>query len=270
MKRISIFFLSLIMIFGLFPQVSAQESDKMNFLFLGTDSGYLPDRPAEISPSRSDAIVIVTLDKKNKQVTVSSMPRDTLLEIPGYGGEKATHAFAYGGVDLTKQSLEAMLDIKFDKYVVANMGGFVNIIDLLKGITVIPPMSFSHAGFTFVEGQSQHIDGAQALSYARERYTSGGDYARQMRMREMVAVILKMAIDSGDIEAYRPLFEQRGELVDTDFTFDEVVELYEEYGNDDLVFKDFGLLGSSYNDPAAGYVEIPDPDSFEEFLSILQ
>lgn len=269
-RRLFHFLFAVGFLLSLSLSASAQAQTKVNILLLGTDSGYSPDRPAGLRPSRSDAVLIVTLDKSNEKVTISSLPRDTLVEIPGYGKEKLTHAFAYGGADLTKQSLKGLLGIDFDYYVAANMSGFVQMINAIKGITVKPPMTFSMGSFKFTQDQTIHLDGDKALAYARERYTSGGDYARQRRMRQMVAVIAQRMIQEGDIEPYRSLFENRGELIETDLTFDEIANLFKQYGKASLSFEDFGLVGSSYTDPVAGYVEVPETTSLNELKSILQ
>lgn len=260
--------LLLVLIFVAGPgDVRAQESQKLNFLLMGTDSGY--GRPEALATSRSDAIMIATLDPGENTLTLSSIPRDTLVYIPGYYEDKINHAFAFGGIDLTKLTLESWLDVEFDYYVAANMTGYIEIVDSLEGLRVTPPTSFEISGHEFVEGVGLEIDGDQALGYARERKTSGGDYARQARMREMVKVAVEKVLEQGEIESYRSLFENRPEVVITDINFEEMVNLYETYGNENLAIEEFQLTGDGYTDESLGYIDVSHPESLAQLLEIL-
>lgn len=247
--------------------MNAQESQKLNFLLIGTDSGY--GRPEDLAGSRSDAIMIATLDAGENKLTLSTIPRDTLVYIPGYYEDKINHAFAFGGIDLTKTALEGWLDVEFDYYVVANMTGYIEIVDALEGLRVISPTSFEISGHQFQEGAEMQIEGDQALGYARERYTSGGDYARQARMREMVKVAVEKVLHQGEIESYRSIFENRSDVIITDINFDEVVTLYESYANTDLIIEEFQLTGDGYTDESLGYIDVSHPESLAQLLDIL-
>lgn len=274
MKKIfKLFVCTLLIMFGVLISVTptyAQESGKLNYLFLGTDAGYEADREEHLDKSRTDAIMILTLDPSNNTLTISTIPRDSLVDIPGHGRDKVNHAFAFGGLDLSIQTLEQWLNIKFDHYVVSNMPGFVKIIDFFNGIDVVPPTTFNWAEkFFFKKEEPQHIDGEHALGYARERFTSGGDYARQARMREMMTVIIKRLIAEGNIEQYRDAYDNRYEYILTDLPFDELVALFNEYGNENLNIVEFQLKGHGYTHESLGYIDETDPASFEELMSII-
>ena len=270
MKKI-VRFLMLMMIVSSVSIVSAETNHKLNFLFLGTDSGILQGRSESLIASRSDAVMIVTLDENEHKMTLSTIPRDGLINVPGYGNDKLTHAFAYGGPELTKKTLEEWLGIKFDRYVATNMTGFVKLMEVFETVKVVPPTTFSYGtGNDFIEGQSQEINPEQALAYARERKTSGGDYARQARMRQMVKSIIERLIDEGSIEGYRQAFENRYEYIETDFTFDELTKLFEEYGNRELVIEEYQFEGNSQRDPSAGYVEVIEDASLQGLIEIVQ
>lgn len=273
-KLIKVFsFLSIVMLLtgGLTQKNIQAQEDKINVLLLGTDAGYEADRNEALTGSRTDAIMILTLDPNENKLSVSTIPRDSLVDIPGHGQDKVNHAFAYGGLDLTLETLENWLGIEFDHYVVSNMPGFVNIIDQLGGVSVIPPTTFNWwETYFFEKDVPQDLDGDHALAYARERFTSGGDYARQARMREMMIVIINRLISEGSIEQYRDLFENRYEYILTDVTFDEIVDYYEQYANLDLFIEEFQLSGEGMDDPDLGYIDITDAQSFEELLAIIQ
>lgn len=273
-KKLQLFVCALVMMFGVVTSVAsvqAQESQKYNLLLLGVDAGYEADREEKLEGSRSDAIMILTFDEAANSLTISTIPRDSLADIPGHGVDKVNHAFAFGGVDLTLQTLEQWLGVQFDGYVVSNMPGYIKIIDFLEGIDVVPPTTFNWADqFFFVKDVPQHIDGLHALGYARERFTSGGDYARQARMREMVTVILQRLLKEGSIDQYREAFEKRYEYIQTSMTFDDFVALYAKYANPELKITEFQLTGRGYTDDTLGYVDETDPASLEELLNILK
>lgn len=252
--------------------VRAQEiTTKQNYLFLGIDSGTYAGRSDNFSGHLADAIMFVTVDPANSSVTIATMPRDGYAEIPGYGGNKVNSAFAYGGKDLMIQTLSNMFGVNFDHYVVANMDGFIEIIDTLNGVDVVPPQTFSmYEKFFFEEGVPKHLDGEHALGYARERYQTGSDYSRQGRMREMVTNIFKQVLQMDDIESYRAIFDNRPHYIETDFTFDEIKALHAQFKGKEITFNEYQLQGVSEVDDVLGWLEIITPESLAELQSIVQ
>ncbi|MHA3225986.1 LCP family protein [Globicatella sulfidifaciens] len=250
--------------------VRAQEiTTKQNYLFLGVDSG--AGRPESMNGYLSDAIMIVTVDPATNTVTLTGMPRDGYAEIPGYGGNKVNSAFAYGGKELMIQTVESMIGVTFDRYVVANMSGFVDIVDALGGVTVIPPMSFDFFGNYFFEGDvEQKLDGVHALAYARERYQTGSDYSRQGRQREMIKNMINALLQVDDIESYRAVFDNRGAMIETDFTFDEIKALHAQFKGKEITLNEHQLQGVSEVDDVLGWLEIITPESLAELQSIVQ
>ena len=101
-----------------------------NVLLIGTDARNLEEN------SRSDSIIIATLDNNNKVIKLTSLFRDTLVNIPGYGESKINAAYALGGADLLKETIRETYDINIDKYIVINFWGFEAIIDKIGGIEV--------------------------------------------------------------------------------------------------------------------------------------
>lgn len=101
-----------------------------NILLLGTD-----ERGTE-EPTRSDTIMILTLDDNNKKMKLTSIMRDTYVEIPGHGAEKINHAYAYGGVNLMIQTIEKNFNIRLDQYVKINFDGFKDLADSVGGLDV--------------------------------------------------------------------------------------------------------------------------------------
>ena len=106
-----------------------------NILLVGTDGEYVE------KGNRSDGMMVVTIDSKNKDIRISSIARDTYVDIPGYSTEKLTHAYAYEGIDLLKEVFKVNFDLDIDKYIAVNFSSFMEIIDEIGGVVVDVPES---------------------------------------------------------------------------------------------------------------------------------
>ena len=125
-----------------------------------------------------------------------SVPRDSLVEVPGYGRTKINAAFSYGGPKLLVQTIEDNTGIRVDHYVEIGFGGFVNVIDAVGGIEICPKQDMQDklANLDIKKG-CQGADGVTALGYARSRHTSSlGDIDRARHQREVVGAMGRKAI----------------------------------------------------------------------------
>ena len=167
-----------------------------NVLLIGTDARTLDEA------SRADSIIIATLDNNNKQIRLTSLFRDTLVNIPGHGEGKLNAALAYGGPELLIETIKETYGISLDKYVIINFWGFEAIIDQMGGLELNVEdymldelnkyIGESTGGndCPVTEPGLQVLNGKQALSYARIRKGVGDEYARTDRQRE---VLMKVA-----------------------------------------------------------------------------
>ncbi len=120
-----------------------------------------------------------------------SIPRDSIVEVPGYGTQKVNAAYAYGGPRLLVKTLENETGIRIDSYVEIGFGGFVNVIDAVGGIEICPKEAMKDplANLDIDKG-CQEVDGPTALGYARSRKISQlGDIDRAQRQREVVSAV---------------------------------------------------------------------------------
>lgn len=120
-----------------------------------------------------------------------SIPRDSIVPIPGHGTTKINAAFAYGGAPLLVRTIEQNTGLRVDHYVEIGFGGFVNSVDAVGGVQICPTkrMVDRRANLNIKKG-CQHVDGITALGYARSRHTSGiGDIDRAKHQREVVSAI---------------------------------------------------------------------------------
>ncbi|MBN8048516.1 LCP family protein [Paraclostridium bifermentans] len=101
-----------------------------NILLVGTDGRTLEET------SRSDSMMILTIDNKHKSVKLTSLARDTYVNIPGHGEQKLTHAYAYGGINLLVETIESNFKLDIQNYAIVNFFSFMDIINTLGGVVV--------------------------------------------------------------------------------------------------------------------------------------
>jgi LCP family protein required for cell wall assembly len=143
---------------------------------------------------RTDTIMLLhTGDGPNM---LMSIPRDSIVDVPGHGTTKVNAAFAFGGPELLVQTLEDETGIRIDEYVEIGFAGFVDVVDAVGGIEICPdqPMKDKQANLDIEKG-CQDVDGTVALGYARSRKTSGlGDIDRARHQREVVSAVGSEAV----------------------------------------------------------------------------
>lgn len=178
---------------------------------------------------RADSIVVLTVNPINESVKMLSIPRDTRTEIIGHGTTKINHSFAYGGVDLTRQTVENFLDIPIDYFIQVNMESFQDLVNAMGGINVHNYQAFTHGGHYFAEGEIE-LNGKQALSFSRMRYDDKrGDYGRQTRQREVLKSIINEGASVSSLTKYKSIFEALSKNIRTNLTFDEMVSIQKNY-----------------------------------------
>ncbi len=177
------------------------EQDGTTYLMVGSDSR--GDLTAEerkefgtgnASGQRTDSIMLLhTGDGPN---LLMSIPRDSLVDVPGHGITKINAAYAFGGAKLLTRTIENATGIRIDHYVEIGFGGFVDLVDAVGGIEICPKndMKDPLAKLDIKKG-CQEADGVTALGYARSRktYTENGDIDRARAQREVVSAIGKEA-----------------------------------------------------------------------------
>ena len=174
-----------------------------NILLLGLDS-----RSSSIS-GRTDTIILLNIDIENRKIKIVSFLRDTYVEIPGKKNNRLNSAYVFGGFDLLADTLYKNFGVRADAYVAVNLAGLVDVIDQLGGIDVdIPENKIARVnaviywyniqvlklknerdGF-LTKGGYQHLNGKQAESWARYRY-SESDFERSARQRQLMELLYK-------------------------------------------------------------------------------
>ncbi len=171
--------------------------DNVSILFVGVDDSETRGQGAE--GSRSDALMLATLNNKTKTIKLLSIPRDSYVYIPYVGyKDKINHAHAYGGTLASIETIEELLDIPVDYYVRMNFNAFIEVVDALGGIEAEVPYAmlekdeFDRNTVSLQPGL-QTLNGQQALALARTR-KQDNDIERGKRQQEILkAIITKTA-----------------------------------------------------------------------------
>lgn len=142
--------------------------------------------------SRTDCIIIASINEKTKQIKLISVYRDTYLEIAGHGLDKINHAYSYGGPALSMSTLNTNLDLDITEFVTVNFESTKDIIDQIGGVQI----TVTNAEATQIPGiykaGTYNLTGEQALAYGRIRKIDS-DYARTERMRTVVTAVFEKA-----------------------------------------------------------------------------
>ena len=158
--------------------------------------------------NRSDCIIIASINNDTKEVKLTSVYRDSYLEIPNRGLDKVTHAYSFGGAELALSTLNSNLDLNMTEFITVNFDAVAEIVNSLGGVEIdITPEEVGYfKSYTYATAQStgiassvitepgkHNLNGVQAVAYSRIRYTAGGDYKRTERMRTVLTAIVEKA-----------------------------------------------------------------------------
>ena len=174
------------------------------WLIVGSDSriGLTPEQQAqlatggEVGEGRTDTILVVHLPAlfSESTATMVSIPRDSYVEIPGYGSDKINAAFAVGGPQLLAQTVEQATGLRIDHYAEVGFGGFAGLVDAVGGVEMClsDPITDPLAGIDLPAG-CQQLDGQQALGFVRSRATPRADLDRMVHQRLFMAALIHRA-----------------------------------------------------------------------------
>ena len=203
--------------------ITLGKQDPFSVLILGVDE-------REGDKGRSDTMIVMAVNPKLKTTKMISIPRDTYTEIVGHGTtDKLNHAYAFGGIQMSMDSVENLLDIPIDYVMEVNMDGFQTIVDTVGGVSVTNPFDFTQDSIHYAAGEIT-LDGKEALSYVRMRKGDpNGDFGRQDRQKQVIEGVLHEGTSVKSLLKYRSVFNALGDNVKTNMTFDEMVDVQKNY-----------------------------------------
>jgi LCP family protein required for cell wall assembly len=234
--------------------IDLDKKQPLSFLLLGVDE-------RKNDKGRSDTIVVVTVNPKKKSMIMFNIPRDTRTEIIGRGTEdKINHAYAFGNVPMTIDTVEHFLDIPIDYYVKVNMEAFKDIVDALGGVTVTNSFAFSSDGYDFPEGTIR-LNGEKALAYTRMRKKDPkGDLGRNARQQQVIKAIIKEGASIQSITKLSDILNSLEDNVKTNLTFDEMKLIQKNYRSALEKTESFEIKGSGKRINGIYYYIVPEEE----------
>ena len=221
----------------------------LNILLFGQDN-----RQGENDNGRSDTTILCSIDTLHEKIKLTSFQRDTYVSIPGYGDDKINAAYSWGGVALSIQTIEANFGIKVDKYAVVDFKSFRSVIDGMGGIDIdlkLEEIKYINAQIdvnnqtdrtSFLdydpnkEVQTVHLDGYQALWYARDRgeenlggnpeYSfNGDDWDRTSRQRNLIETVVKSLREEASLTDLVGMVNTVGPMITTNLKKSDITFL---------------------------------------------
>ncbi|MFD6884474.1 LCP family protein [Rhodococcus sp. NPDC060084] len=173
-----------------------------NWLLVGSDSriGLTPEQEQELATGgdvgtdRTDTILLIHVPSGGGATTMVSLPRDSYVDVPGFGRDKLNASFALGGPQLLVQTVEGATGVHIDHYVEIGFGGFASIVDAVGGVDICVPYPIDDplAGLS-LEAGCQELSGPEALGFVRTRATPLADLDRMNNQRLFLSALLGKA-----------------------------------------------------------------------------
>ncbi|MFZ2361773.1 MAG: LCP family protein [Anaerolineae bacterium] len=239
-----------------------------NILLLGTDQ-----RDLEFV-GRTDTIIVLAIDEANNRASLISLPRDLYLPIPGVGYSRINTAYAFGeerqpggGLPLLMSTIERNFGIPIERYVRIDFSGFEGVVDAVGGVDVVvdcpltDELMYRYFQVYTLEPGNYHMNGEQALYYARSRKTTN-DFDRARRQQRVLLAIRKRVLEGNMLPRIPALWLAMRDVVDTNLSPADIASLAKlgaTLEGEDL----YGMvirypLVDDWVTPQGGMVQLPD------------
>ena len=223
----------------------------ISFLLLGADTGTAEEERTETG--RSDTIIVCTVNPNTKTTTLLSIPRDSYAEIVGYSDvydyygdyyDKMNHAYAFGGTEMSINTVQEFLNVPIDYYVEVNFDGLTDIVDAIGGVEITSPLTFDFYGPQFIEGETRILNGFEALQFSRMRKQDPeGDLGRQKRQQMVIKAILDKVLTMGTVVNYKNILATLEDNVQLNMSLDEILSIASGYRKSMENFQQFYVEG---------------------------
>lgn len=191
------------------PERAFPGRDSVNILFLGKDEDRDQKDRVLRTKGRTDAIMFAHIDFRNREVNILSIPRDSLVRIPGYRGRRRINsAHALGGPDLLKKTIENLVGIAPDYFALMDYGGFEKAVDEIGGVWVDVDKNLDYDDswgnlHIHLKPGRQLLDGYESMGYVRYRHSNAGggdsDLVRIARQQELLSSVKSRLMQPGVI-----------------------------------------------------------------------
>ena len=221
--------------------------------------------------ARSDANIIATINTNTNEVLLTSIPRDYYVTLHSYGAkDKLTHSGIYG-INETVSTVEDLLDIEINYYVRVNFTTVIKLVDTLGGVDVYSDYDFTAQGYSFSKGYN-HVNGAQALAFSRERKSfASGDNQRVKNQQHVIEAIIKKVLNTKTLlTKYTSILDSLEGSFQTNIKQDEINSLVGQLDMSSWTITNNSLTGTGANNTTYSmgsqllYVMVPDSTSVTE------
>ena len=200
--------------------------NRINILVLGTDS-------RGEKGGRTDSIMLFSLDLKKNKINMLSIPRDSRVQIADEKNkDKINHAFARGGVERTKKTVENLLKVPVDYYAVTDFQGFESIIDVLGGIEIdVDKRMYYHTDYGTINLRPglQTLNGEDALGYVRYRHDALGDITRAGRQQIFMKAVMQKMLQPQNVAKLPTLLPAVTNAMETDISTSRLLLLAKNF-----------------------------------------
>ena len=203
----------------------------ISILLLGVDQGI----EGRHDQGNSDTMILITLNPKKNKATMTSIPRDLLVDVLGDGKNggkyymsRVNSAYEVGGSTAASKTVSKALNVPIDYYMEVNMQALESMVNAVGGVDVRVPFTFTYN--THFKKGKMHLNGKQALDYARMRKEDPkGDYGRQMRQRQIITQIVNKGMSINSVSNYRKILKVISKYVETNLTFNDMMSIAMNY-----------------------------------------
>lgn len=247
-------------------------TDNISILFIGVDDSL--QRNQGDGNSRSDALILATLNNNDKSIKLLSIPRDSYVYIPYVEyKDKITHAHAYGNTIATVETVENLFEIPVDYYVKMNFNAFIDVVNALGGIVADVPYDIlekdenDNNAIQLTEGRHL-LTGEEALALVRTR-KADSDIERGKRQQEVLKAIIQKGTSVTSLSKYTDVIEALGDNLKTDMTFNEMKSLFSYLSDGTPDIETLNLAGEDDMSTGVYYYKL-DEQNLEEVTAELQ
>jgi len=241
---------------GDFGHVSLENRSKrgkpVNILFMGIDARGVEEN------SRSDTMILASIDRQNKKIAMVWIPRDTRVEVSRNHYNKINSVNYVDGPQAACKTVGKLLDTRVDYYVVTNFYGFEKIIDIIGGVNIYVEQDMNHwdpdpyLAIHLKKGQ-QKLNGADALRYVRYRGTPTADIGRTQQQQKFIKALAAEMFKAGTIAKLPRLLPEIKNNIHSNIPMSDLMYLMKVAGDfEDQQIITQTLPGYSYTDPASG------------------
>lgn len=232
----------------------------VNILFLGIDNSGHPHSQdpthTQALAGNSDTMLLVRLMPDTHKINVLSIPRDTLVELPGKGIDKINDANVIGGAEAAAKSVSNLLsNIPIDHYVRVDTEGFIELVNVLGDVEVNIPKAMHYVDKTqnlYIDFQpgKQKLNGQHFQEYVRFRHDALGDIGRVQRQQEALKALLQTLLKPETVAKIPQLLGVIKNNVDTDFSIGEILGIFDFLSHSDRKNISLVMLPGRFSEPS--------------------